>query len=114
MGSGGQAVAAVAQHAQRRALGRTVLELCRSQAAAELVRPTPGVDTGLLVLERRPQPLVPEAHWRSYRRFVAAGFRHGVRAVIPARTLRRLRLTGLEARDLDAFEWAALFAELHR
>ena len=89
-----------------------------SSAARRLRRssfdPPPGVDTGLLVLERRPQPLVPEAHWRSYRRFVAAGFRHGVRAVIPARTLRRLRLAGLEARDLDAFEWAALFAELHR
>ena len=72
--------------------------------------PAPTVDAGVLVLERRANPLVPERGWRAYRVFVAAGFRHGLRAVAPARTLRRLRLAGLEPRQLDAHQWAALFA----
>jgi 23S rRNA (adenine-N6)-dimethyltransferase len=72
--------------------------------------PPPGVDAGVLVFGRRAHPLVPERSWRRYRRFVAAGFRHGLRAVAPARTLRRLRLAGLEPRELDPHQWAALFS----
>jgi 23S rRNA (adenine-N6)-dimethyltransferase len=72
--------------------------------------PRPSVDAGVLVLDRRESPLVPEACWRRYRSFVAAGFRHGLRAVAPWAALRRLRLTGLQARDLDAHQWAALFS----
>jgi hypothetical protein len=68
------------------------------------------VDAGVLVLERRRHPLAREEAWESYRAFVAAGFRHGVRAVVPARTLRALRLGGLEPRELDAYRWAALFS----
>jgi 23S rRNA (adenine-N6)-dimethyltransferase len=73
--------------------------------------PPPAVDAGVLVLERRAQPLVPARCCRSYRAFVAAGFRRGVRSVAPARALRRLGVAGAAARELDAHEWAALFLE---
>jgi 16S rRNA A1518/A1519 N6-dimethyltransferase RsmA/KsgA/DIM1 with predicted DNA glycosylase/AP lyase activity len=60
--------------------------------------PPPSVDAGVLVVERRPQSLVPESHYESYRRFVAAGF-------------RRPRSAGVRSpRDLDAHQWAALFS----
>jgi 23S rRNA (adenine-N6)-dimethyltransferase len=72
--------------------------------------PPPEVDAGVLVFERRPRPLVADRSWRRYRRFVAAGFRHGVRSVAPARNLRKLRLTGRQPRELDPYEWAALFS----
>jgi 23S rRNA (adenine-N6)-dimethyltransferase len=71
--------------------------------------PTPSVDAGVLVAERRPWPLVPPECVQTYRRFVATGFRHGLRAVAARRTLGRLRLTRREPRQLDAHEWAALF-----
>jgi 23S rRNA (adenine-N6)-dimethyltransferase len=74
--------------------------------------PAPPVDAGVLVFMRRTHPLVPEECCRSYRGFVAAGFRHGLRAVVSARTLRRLRLAGAEPRDLDAYEWAGLFLDI--
>jgi 23S rRNA (adenine-N6)-dimethyltransferase len=73
--------------------------------------PPPSVDAGVLVFERRSHPLVLERSWRSYRGFVAAGFRRGLRAVVPARTLRELRLARLEPRELDAYQWAALFSD---
>jgi 23S rRNA (adenine-N6)-dimethyltransferase len=58
--------------------------------------PPPGVDAGVLVFERRAQPLIPVERSREYRRFVAAGFRCGGRAnALP--------------RDLDAHQWAELF-----
>lgn len=62
--------------------------------------PAPAVDAGVLVYRRRAVPLVEPAAASEYRRFVAAGFRHG-----PGR-----RAGGRLARDLDAHEWAALFA----
>jgi 23S rRNA (adenine-N6)-dimethyltransferase len=72
--------------------------------------PQPAVDAGVLVLERRALPLVPEHCCRRYRGFVAAGFRHGLRTVAPGRALRTLRLAGLQPRELDAHQWAALFS----
>lgn len=72
--------------------------------------PPPLVDAGLLVFERRAIGLVPEPCWRPYRAFVARGFRHGLRGVAPARTLRKLRLSGTAPRDLDAHQWARLFS----
>jgi 23S rRNA (adenine-N6)-dimethyltransferase len=72
--------------------------------------PPPKVDAGVLVLERRARPLVPEAAWQSYRRFVAAGFRRGVRSVAASRTLRGLGAAGAAPRELDAHQWANLFA----
>jgi len=71
--------------------------------------PPPSVDAGVLVLERRARPLVPEALAESYRGFVAAGFRRGLRAVASSRELRRLGVAGSAPRDLDAHQWAALF-----
>jgi 23S rRNA (adenine-N6)-dimethyltransferase len=61
--------------------------------------PPPSVDTGVLVIERRVRPLVPERDWNRYRGFVAGGF-------------RRPRSAGLRAlpRDLDAHQWAELFS----
>jgi 23S rRNA (adenine-N6)-dimethyltransferase len=72
--------------------------------------PAPSVDAGVLVFERRPRPLVPEQRRSAYRAFAAAGFRHGLRAVTSPRTLRKLRLSGLEPRELDAHQWAELFS----
>ena len=54
--------------------------------------PAPAVDAGVIVFERRACPLVPVESARSYRRFVASGFR------------RRAN-----ARELDPYEWAELF-----
>lgn len=72
--------------------------------------PPPSVDAGVLAVERRRNPLVAEADRRAYRAFVARGFRHGLRAVAPARPLRRLGIrTGAAPRDLDVHQWAALF-----
>ena len=71
--------------------------------------PRPSVDAGVLVFQRRADPLVRQAKWKGYRAFVAAGFRRGTRAVASPRELRRLGLIGASPRDLDAFQWAALF-----
>lgn len=72
--------------------------------------PPPSVDAGVLVLERRACPLVPRRCAREYRRFVAAGFRRGLRSVAAPRTLRRVGVAGLAPRELDPHQWAALFA----
>jgi 23S rRNA (adenine-N6)-dimethyltransferase len=72
--------------------------------------PPPSVDAGVLVFERRARPLVPESLWRAYRGFVAGGFRRGVGSVAPARALRRIGVFGAAPRQLDAHQWAALFA----
>lgn len=72
--------------------------------------PQPAVDAGVLVFERRAHPLIPEQSWRSYRGFVAAGFRRGLGGVAAAGVLRKLRLAGRRPRELDAHEWAALFS----
>ena len=58
--------------------------------------PPPSVDAGVLVFERRADPLVPVAQAGEYRSFVAHGFRRGGRQ-------------GALPRDLDAREWAARF-----
>jgi 23S rRNA (adenine-N6)-dimethyltransferase len=73
-------------------------------------RPAPRVDAGVLVLERRASPLVPEECAESYRRFVAAGFRRGLRTVVPAQVLGRLALSRTQPRELDAHAWAELFS----
>jgi 23S rRNA (adenine-N6)-dimethyltransferase len=72
--------------------------------------PAPAVDAGVLVLRRRRVPLVPVVAADDYRRFVAAGFRRGVVDVAAARAVRRVAPGRRAARDLDAHEWAALFA----
>ena len=72
--------------------------------------PRPAVDAGVLVFARRARPLVPERSWSGYRRFVATGFRRGLRATVPARTLGELGLSRSSPRELDAYQWAELFS----
>lgn len=71
-------------------------------------QPSPSVDAGVLVFERRACPLVPVGCAAAYRRFVAAGFRRGLRSVASGRSLRRLGLAGAAPRELDPYQWAAL------
>jgi 23S rRNA (adenine-N6)-dimethyltransferase len=66
--------------------------------------PPPRVEAGVLVFRRRDVSLVAEARAEEYREFVARGFRHGLRS------LRCRTPQGAIARELDAHEWAALFA----
>jgi len=76
--------------------------------------PPPSVDAGVLVFRRRESPLVPSEAIAGYRRFVAAGFRHGLQAVAPARAIARVGGRGASARDLDAHQWAAIYLRTHR
>ena len=68
--------------------------------------PPPDVDAGVLVVERRARPLVPERDAARYAAFVAGGFRHGLRSVAGRRAPRAA------PRDLDAHAWAALYLSL--
>jgi 23S rRNA (adenine-N6)-dimethyltransferase len=72
--------------------------------------PPPAVDAGVLVFTRRMRPLVPADQIDLYRRFVSRGFRHGVRSVARARNVRPGTGSSANARELDAHDWAALFA----
>jgi 23S rRNA (adenine-N6)-dimethyltransferase len=81
--------------------------------------PPPAVDAGLLRLRRRDEPLVPSREHRRYAAFLACGYREGPRAVLPWGTLKRLESElgfdrRAQARDLDAHQWAALFAHAVR
>jgi 23S rRNA (adenine-N6)-dimethyltransferase len=88
---------------------------------ASAFRPRPSVDGGVLVLRRRPEPLVPPAERAAYQRLVRAAF--GGDRLLPAvrRTLpaprRWLAAHGLDAdvrpRDLGAQGWAALHAAVN-
>ena len=60
-------------------------------------QPAPSVDAAVLVFERRAEPLVPAHRAGDYRRFVARRFRRG-------------RHGSVEPRQLDAHEWARVFA----
>jgi 23S rRNA (adenine-N6)-dimethyltransferase len=79
--------------------------------------PPPSVDAGVLRVVRRREPLVPPEDWAAYRAFVRRAFeaRAPVRRVAPPRLVKRLALElGFSPdalpRDLDARQWAALFA----
>jgi len=76
--------------------------------------PSPAVDAGVLVFARRAEPLVPLERADEYGRFVASGFRRGLRAVASRRALGRVGVSGANARDLDAHQWAALYAAARR
>jgi 23S rRNA (adenine-N6)-dimethyltransferase len=81
--------------------------------------PPPSVDAGVLTIVRREHPLVPAAKRRAYDAFLARGYRDGPRAVVPWSLLKRLEAElGFDrraaARDLDARQWAALFAHVVR
>ena len=81
--------------------------------------PPPSVDAAVLRASRRDDPFVGADEASRYRRFLDAGFRDGARAVVPPRTLKRLAADlgfdrGAAPRDLDARQWAALYARASR
>jgi 23S rRNA (adenine-N6)-dimethyltransferase len=88
---------------------------------ASAFRPRPAVDGGILVLHRRPEPLVPLAERAAYQWLVREAFQGdrllpAVRRTLPA-PRRWLAAHGLDAgarpRDLGAQAWAALHAAVN-
>ncbi len=71
--------------------------------------PPPSVDAGVLVFRRRSSPLVQPSLAAEYHRFVASGFRHGLRSVISRRELEQIGAVATTGRELDAHQWATLF-----
>ena len=76
--------------------------------------PPPSVDAALLRAVRREDPLVPVTRARDYRRFLSAGFRDGLRALVAPRALKVAAVElgfdrQAQPRDLDAHQWAALY-----
>jgi 23S rRNA (adenine-N6)-dimethyltransferase len=87
--------------------------------------PPPSVDAAVLQVRRRARPLVPVAERRSYRRFLEDGFgsrdrlTRGLRRWVTPRQVRRIAAVAgfdphAQARDLDAAQWAELFAVAQR
>ena len=78
--------------------------------------PRPSVDAALLRAARRARPLVPESERRPFAAFVGTAFADGgLGRLVPPKTLKRVgRSLGFDRtaapRDLDAHQWAALFA----
>lgn len=79
--------------------------------------PPPAVDAGVLHAERRPEPLVPPRDLAAYRACVrrAFGARVPLRRQLPPRAVKKLAdelgfSPDALPRDLDARQWAALFA----
>jgi 23S rRNA (adenine-N6)-dimethyltransferase len=77
--------------------------------------PPPAVDAAVLRAVRRDHPLVRFEDARRYSRFLERGFHDGPRAVVSRRELKRAAAEhGFEpdarARDLDAYQWAALYS----
>jgi 23S rRNA (adenine-N6)-dimethyltransferase len=75
--------------------------------------PPPTVAAGVLVFRRRDEPLVRPELAAEYRGFVAHGFRRGLRAVAPPTAVSKVSERGAIPRELDAFQWAALFDVCH-
>jgi len=79
--------------------------------------PPPSVDAAVLRIVRRDEPLVRDA--RAYSAFLARGYRDGPRAVVPWAKLKQLEAElgfdrRAQPRDLDAGQWARLFAHAVR
>jgi 23S rRNA (adenine-N6)-dimethyltransferase len=79
--------------------------------------PPPSVDAGVLSVRRRAAPLVPVEHARAYLRLLELAFNRQppLRRVFDPRELKRAAVVlgfspDATARDLDAHQWAALFA----
>ena len=90
---------------------------------AAAFRPRPSVDAGLLVIDRRPEPLVPVTDLGRYQRFAAAVFNgpgRGVHEILvrqgiargDVRGWARANAVGPSAlpRDLDAHAWVSAYA----
>jgi 23S rRNA (adenine-N6)-dimethyltransferase len=114
--------AAVWPATQRATYWRAWFELAIvARLARSAFSPPPSVDAAVLRLTRRTSPLVPPAEHEAYRRFLAQTFRsqaplqRALRRRVSPRELRRLaQVLGFDAsssaRDLDARQWAAVFA----
>jgi 23S rRNA (adenine-N6)-dimethyltransferase len=86
--------------------------------------PRPAVDAGLVSIRRREPPLVRDGEADRYGAFVRAGFaaptvRDGLRRWVSPRTFSRLADVhgfprGAAGRDLDAYQWAALYRGANR
>ena len=87
--------------------------------------PPPSVDAAVLRFDRRRQPLVPARDSELYWRFLSDAFRaqlpvrRALRGRLPALQVKRLAPTlgfapDAPARDLDARQWAALYAWTRR
>jgi 23S rRNA (adenine-N6)-dimethyltransferase len=86
--------------------------------------PTPSVDAAVLRVARRPEPLVPLQHHRSYWRFLTEAYRSSGPPGRLSQRLSRIEIKRLapvlgftpdaRPRDLDARQWAALFAAHRR
>jgi 23S rRNA (adenine-N6)-dimethyltransferase len=83
--------------------------------------PTPSVDAAVVRFDRRPQPLVPVEESERYWSFLSSAFRapgpvrRAPDARLPSLHVKRLAPTlgfapDARARDLDARQWAALYA----
>ncbi|MFC4554016.1 23S ribosomal RNA methyltransferase Erm [Georgenia faecalis] len=98
------------------------------RVAARWFTPVPSVDGGLLGITRRGSPLVPAAEREAYERFVRAVFT-GAGGRLGRIVQRAARVDGRRAeaalagaridpralpRDLDAADWAALWAAVRR
>jgi 23S rRNA (adenine-N6)-dimethyltransferase len=85
--------------------------------------PPPSVDAAVLAIERRDEPLVPLDRHQAYWRFLAGAF-ESRRPLLRTADVSRLALKRLapvlgfapasHPRDLDAFQWARLFAARDR
>lgn len=71
--------------------------------------PAPSVGAGVIVFRRREPPLLPVEAIPAFARFVASGFRHGLRGTASTHVLDRVGARHATARDLDAYQWAALY-----
>jgi 23S rRNA (adenine-N6)-dimethyltransferase len=88
---------------------------------ASAFKPVPSVDAGLLSIVRR-RPLLPASDRPGYLQLLRAGFRRSglplyrsLRGQLPARAWKRMARerglpTGATARDLDVFDWVALYS----
>jgi 23S rRNA (adenine-N6)-dimethyltransferase len=82
--------------------------------------PPPSVDAGVLRFSRRTHPLVPAAESQRYWRFLSEAFHAGSelrRSVLSPLQAKRLAPTlgfrpNARPRDLDACQWASVFARL--
>jgi 23S rRNA (adenine-N6)-dimethyltransferase len=82
---------------------------------ASAFEPRPEIDAALLRIVRRERELVPAGLAPEYRGFVRRAFAHGLRSVAPPLTLKRAAAAagfgrGALPRDLDVYQWAALFS----
>ena len=87
--------------------------------------PPPTVDAGVLSIRRRTNPLVPARDAAAYLAFVQRGFgsqaplRRALARLVPPVELKRLAVAlgfapDATARELDAYQWAGLFAASRR